>query len=115
MMRAQATTYWAQGIDGVYVNGWTESWPYNASFYEIMRELPHPDIMAPKDKYYYVPTILGRFGTPDPGPGLTLQLPLDLEVNTAATLSFEISDDLPRWDSVGRVHEVLVRFRVGLS
>ena len=112
MMRAEVTNYWSQGIDGVYINGWTHSWPYGASFYEIMRELPHPDIMAPKDKYYYVPTILGRFGTPDPGPGLTVQLPLDLEENVPATVTFEISDDLPRWDKAGRVHEVLLRVRL---
>jgi hypothetical protein len=55
---------------------------------------------------------LGRFGIPDPGPGLVVQLPLDLAVNVPATVRFEISDDLPRWDKVGRVHEVLLRVRV---
>ena len=112
LMRAEATNYWAQGVDGVYVSGWTDRWPLDATFYEIMRELPHPDIMAPKDKYYYVPTVLGRYGLPSAGPGLTVQLPLDLEVNVPATVNFEISDDLPRWDNVGRVHEVLLRVRI---
>ena len=35
-----------------------------------------------------------------------------IAVDKTATVQFTISDDLPRWDRVGRVHEVLLRMRV---
>ena len=38
-----------------------------------------------------------------------MQLPATLEVNNPVPIDFTISDDLPRWDAVGRVHEVLLR------
>ncbi len=108
MIRAAACNYWAQGIDGLYISQWFTNWPYEASFYEKLRELPHPDIMAPKDKFYHIPTVTGRF----PSPELTSQLPADLEVNAPIQLELTISDDLPRWEQVGRVHEVLLRVRI---
>ena len=108
MIRAAACNYWAQGIDGLYISQWFTNWPYDASFYEKLRELPHPDIMAPKDKVYHIPTVAGRFSSPE----LTLQLPADLDVNVPAQLGLTISDDLPRWEQVGRVHEVLLRVRI---
>ena len=108
MIRAAACNYWAQGIDGLYISQWFTNWPYDASFYEKLRELPHPDIMAPKDKFYHIPTVAGRFSSPE----LTSQLPADLEVNIPVRLELTISDDLPRWEQVGRVHEVLLRFQI---
>jgi hypothetical protein len=112
MVRATASNYWAQGIDGLYLAHWFSNWPYQASFYEKLRELPHPDVMAPKDKFYIIPTGTDRYPAPSLEPGLTMQLPVDLEVGKPAQLDLTISDDLPRWDRVGRVHEVLLRFRV---
>jgi hypothetical protein len=112
MIRAIACNYWAQGVDGLYLAHWFSNWPYQASFYEKLRELPHPDVMDPRDKFYHIPTDTGRYSAPDLGPGLTMQLPVDLEVGKPAQLDLTISDDLPRWDRVGRVHEVLLRFRV---
>src|SRR5579872_3679989 len=50
MVRATACNYWAQGVDGLYLPDWFGNWPYQASFYEKLRELPDPEIMAPKDK-----------------------------------------------------------------
>ena len=108
MIRAAACNYWAQGIDGLYISQWFTNWPYDASFYEKLRELPHPDIMAPKDKVYHIPTVAGRFSNPE----LTSQLPADLAVNVPVQLALTISDDLPRWEQVGRVHEVLLRVRI---
>ncbi len=108
MIRAAACNYWAQGINGLYISQWFTNWPYEASFYEKLRELPHPDIMAPKDKFYHIPTVAGRFSSPE----LTSQLPADLEVNAPIQLELTISDDLPRWEQVGRVHEVLLRVRI---
>ena len=67
--------------------------------------------MAPKDKYYRVPT-LGDGPKPESGPGSVMQLPATLEVDTPVPIDFTISDDLPRWDAVGRVHEVLLRIRI---
>ena len=112
MIRAAACNYWAQGVDGLYLAHWFGNWPYPASFYEKLRELPHPEVMAPKDKYYYIPTQTGRYPTPTTEPGMTMQLPVDLEVNDPIQVRFTISDDLPRWHEVGRVHEVLLRVRI---
>ena len=58
MIRALASNYWAQGIDGLYLNQWFAgtNWPYHATFYEQLREVPYPQVMAPKDKLYMVPT-----------------------------------------------------------
>jgi hypothetical protein len=36
----------------------------------------------------------------------TAQLPAELAPGAAAEVAFEISDDLPRWNAVGRVHQV---------
>ena len=112
MLRAAASNYWAQGVDGFYLAYWFGYWPYKAPFYEILREIPHPDIMAPKDKTYYIPTMTGRYPEPRLEPGLTMQMPADLHVNQPVRLELPISDDLPRWDRTGRVHQVLLRFRV---
>ena len=112
MIRAAACNYWAQGIDGLYLNQWHGNWPYPASFYEKLRELPHPDIMAAKDKFYHIPTETGRSPKPESGERLTPQLPATLEADVPVQLTLTISDDLPRWERVGRVHEVLLRLRI---
>jgi hypothetical protein len=46
MIRAQACNFWDQGVDGLYLAQWFHHWPYEADFYERLRELPFPDIMA---------------------------------------------------------------------
>ena len=112
MIRATATNYWAQGIDGLYLAHWFGNWPYQASFYEKLRELPHPEVMAPKDKYYYVPTQTGRYPEPSTEPGIFMQLPVDLILDRPVAVHFFVSDDLVRWDHSGRVHAVLLRLRV---
>ena len=112
IIRAIACNYWAQGVDGLYVAHWFNNWPYQAPFYEKLRELPHPDVMAPRDKFYHIPTETRRYPEPEPGPGLTVALPAELEVNRPVEIELTVSDDLPRWDRVGRVHDVLLRFRI---
>jgi hypothetical protein len=112
MIRAAACNYWAQGVDGLYLAHWFGNWPYRADFYEKLRELPHPDIMAPRDKHYYVPTETGRYPKPVTEPGITMDLPAALEVDRPTRVRFRISDDLPRWRKAGRVHEVLLRLRI---
>ena len=109
MVRAAACNYWEQGIDGLYLAQWFPHWPYQADFYERLREIPHPDIMEAKDKYYYIPTENAR----PHEPWVSTQLPIKMEVNKPVTAAFTISDDLPRWNKVGRVHDVLLR--VGIS
>ena len=109
MVRAAACNYWEQGIDGLYLAQWFPHWPYQADFYERLREIPHPDVMEAKDKYYYIPTENAR----SHDPWAPTQLPLKMEVNRPVTAKFTISDNLPRWDKVGRVHEVLLR--VGIA
>ena len=78
MTRAAACNYWAQGIDGLYLAHWFSYWPYEAPFYEKLRELPHPDVMAPKDKIYHIPTETGRYPRPVTEPGVTTHLPAAL-------------------------------------
>ena len=111
-IRAMACSYWAQGVDGLYLAHWFNNWPYESSFYEKLRELPHPDVMATKDKTYHIPTETGRYPKPTMEPGMAAQLPADLNLNEPVTLRLEITDDLPRWGEVGRVDEVILRIRV---
>ena len=112
MLRAIACNYWAQGVDGLYLAHWFNNWPYQASFYEKLRELPYPDVMGPKGKFYQIPTATNRYPEPALEPGVTMSLPAELEVNKPVEIELAISDDLPRWDRAGRVHEVLLRVRV---
>ena len=112
MVRASTCNYWAQGVDGLYLAHWFNNWPYDSSFYEKLRELPHPDVMASRDKYYYVPTCTGRYPEPPLEPGTTMQLPAKLKVNQPANIGFNISDDLDHWQEVEQVHEVLLRIRI---
>ena len=107
MVRAMACNYWAQGVEGIYLAEWYNMWPYEATFYEKLREVPYPDIMATKDKFYFIAT-----RTEGAAGDARAPLPAKLEVNKPVAIKFTISDDLPRWDSVGRVHEVLLRMRV---
>ncbi|MYC80971.1 MAG: hypothetical protein F4X19_02615 [Acidobacteria bacterium] len=111
VIRAAACNYWDQGVDGIYLNQWFQgaNWPYRAAFYEQLREIPHPDIMAPKDKLYLVPTA-GSYRSPPWEPGMPL--PRQLAQGQRLRLELPVSDDLPFWNRVNRVHEVLLRFRV---
>ena len=112
IVRATACNYWAQGLDGLYLSHWFGNWPYQPSFYEKLRELPHPDVMAPKDKFYFVSTVTGSNPNLAADPTVNLQLPRELQINKPVTVAFSVTDDLPRWQKVGRVHEVLLRLRV---
>ena len=112
MIRAATCNYWAQGVDGLYLAHWFGNWPYPASFYEKLRELPHPDIMAPRDKHYYVPTETGRYPRPVTEPGVDMDLPAALDVDKPTRVRFRTSDDLPHWHKTGRVHDVLLRVRI---
>ena len=109
MIRAEACNYWEQGVDGLYICQWFQHWPFEADFYERLRELPYPDLMANKDKYYYIPSIVGAYHESTAPPAL----PIALQVGAPTDVSLTISDDLPRWDEVGRVHEVLLRIGLG--
>ena len=112
MLRAAANNYWEQGIDGLYLAYWHADWPHGADFYAILRELPHPDVMATKNKVYFVPTANGRFPEPEAGPGVFRQLPAPLTVGESVSVMFEVSDDLPAQDAAGRLDKVLLRVRV---
>ena len=112
MIRAAATNYWAQGVDGLYLAHWFGNWPYGADFYEKLRELLYPEVMAPRDKIYHVPTVTGRYPDLPTELGMEMQLPVNLERGEKAKINIPISDDLKRWGKVDRVHEVLLRIRV---
>ena len=112
MIRAAVTNAWDQGVDGLYLVHWFGYWPYQAEFYEKLREVPDAEIMAPRDKYYYLVTATGRYPEPRVEPGVRRQLPATLAVGQPTAVEMRISDDLPRWEKVGRVHEVMLRIRV---
>ena len=101
-MRAVACNYWAQGVDGLYLSQWFTVWPYDANFYEQLREVGHPDVMGYKDKIYVVPTKVRDRQK-------NMPLPQELTVNKPVTVEMPIEDDLPHWDRIGRVHEVMLR------
>ena len=102
VIRGAACNYWAQGVDGLYLARWHREWPYDDAFYGKLRELPYPDIMEAKDKFYFVPTSEDA-ATP---------LPVRMNLNEPVAVQFTITDDLQRWDGADRVHEVLIRLRV---
>ena len=52
-----------------------------------------------------MPTESPRRSTPEP----SAQLPRTLQVDKPETFTFTISDDLPKWGDMGRVHEVALR------
>ena len=112
VVRAAACNYWAQGVDGIYLMAWYTSWPYDSRFYEKVREVPYPEVMGPKDKYYVLPNKAPR---PGAHPGAVTQLPAELEVDVPVKLRIPVSDDLARWDAAGRVHEVILRVRVAAN
>ena len=112
-IRGAACNYWAQGIDGLYLSQWfIRNWPYDGSFYEKLREVAYPEIMAPRDKTYGVPPKAGEGYELEESPNVPLQLPRDLAVEEPVQVRITVSDDLPRWAAQDRVHEVLLRVRV---
>ena len=115
MMRASACNAWAQGVDGIYLEHWFGCWPYEADFYEKLREIPHPDIMAAKDKIYHIAKATSPSSRSAAAPHKAKALPVELEVEKPLRLAFMISDDLSRWGAMGRVYEVLLRLRLGAS
>jgi hypothetical protein len=112
VIRACACNYWEQGVDGLYLGHWFGNWPYEAEFYEKLRELPHPEVMAAKDKYYYVPTGTGRYPQPVLEPGARCPLPQQIATGETVTAPLVIADDLAHWQARGRVHQVILRLRL---
>ena len=109
MVRAAAANAWAQGVDGLYVNQWFYNWPYDASFYEKLRELPFAEVLAPRDKSYWVPgggPERLEDGAPPP------QLPLPLAAGGHGEVCFEIADDVAGMAAAGRLHSCLLRLRL---
>ena len=112
MVRAGACNFWAQGIDGLYIAHWFDSWPYGAGFYAKLRELPYPQTMAAKDKVYRVPTAGSAPARQAVAPNVDNPLPVELVKGRVAQVGFAVSDDLKKWGKVDRVHEVILRVRV---
>ena len=114
MIRGAACNAWAQGVDGLLLNQWFYNWPYDATFYQKLRELPFPEVMESQDKTYWVPgggpeseRMVLESGWPE------LQLPLRLvEGAEAAEVPLLIADDLQRWAESGQVHSILLRLRI---
>ena len=112
VVRAVASNYYQQGVDGLYLAHWFAYWPYGAEFYEMLRELPHEDIMAPKDKIHIVPTQSMQPVNEKVYGKIEKQLPQSLEVSQTVTVNFRMSDDLNRWNSMKRLHEIILRIRI---
>ena len=112
MVRASACNYWAQGVDGIYVSHWFDDWPHGADFYEKLRELAYPQVMAAKDKVYRIPTEGSAPAKRVVVPDTANSLPLVLQKGRAAEVGFAIADDLKKWAEVGRIHEVVLRVRL---
>jgi len=68
--------------------------------------------MAAKDKFYFVPTVTGRYPELVVERGVQMQLPAELKLDQPVRIDFTITDDLPRWGKTGRVYEVLLRARI---
>ena len=111
MIRAVASNYWAQGIDGLLLSQWFAgtNWPYQASFYEQLREVSYPKLMAPKDKFYLVPTADQSRQTP---PNPKTPLPQILNIDVPVKVQLPITDNLQYWNRQGRIHEILLRIRL---
>ena len=101
-MRAAACNYLAQGVDGLFLTTWHGEWPYEDSFYGKLRELPHPDIMAPRDKLYMLPNTQEG----------TTTLPLTISEGETVSVSLKAQDDVHHWASSDRVYEILLRLRL---
>lgn len=112
VLRAAASNYWAQGIDGIYIAYWHGMWPYGDDYFAKLRELPHPDIMAPKTKFYFVPTAAERIEPETLEPGVVMQLPSSMEVNEPTSVQLRISDDIEKWSAASRIDEIILRVRV---
>ena len=112
MMRAAACNFWEQGIDGLYLAHWFGGWPYDAEFYQKLREIGDREVMATQDKFYRIPTASEAPQTPVIPPQTPNALPACLKQGESVQLEFVTSDDLLRWGGVGRVFEVLLRVRV---
>ena len=112
MVRACVLNAWTQGVDGIHASHWFGCWPYEADFYEKLREIAHPDIMAPRDKIYWIPTAADAPPQPVYPPRTPDPLPIEIEENQTAHVQIRVSDDLPRWGAMERVHEVVLRVRV---
>ncbi len=112
MARAGACNYWAQDVDGIYIAHWFGSWPYAANFYEKLREVAHPEVMATKDKVYRVPTEGNTPAKAAIAPNVADPLPVELAQGQAVQVGFTVSDDLKKWGKAKRVHEVILRVRL---
>ncbi len=112
IIRASACNYWEQGVDGLYLGHWFGNWPFGPEFYEKLRELPHPEVMAPRDKYYFTPTATGRLSGLYDDRGVEFSLPLELTAGQTVSAPLVAADDLARWHADGRVHEVILRCRL---
>ena len=80
MLRAAACNFWDQGVDGLYVSEWFHLWPYEASFYEKLRQsCPTPALWRPRTNTYFLPT-----ATQD-GPAVSRPNPLPRQLDLDPT------------------------------
>ena len=116
MIWAAAANAYAQGADGFGIGDahWTPNgWPWTHDEYQTLRLLGHPDMLATADKLYRVRSeTQGVTKGADWAPGVAPSLPQTLVEGEPVEVRLRISDELEKWDGLGRVESVQLRIRV---
>ena len=113
MTWAAALLAYKKGADGfgLGMDGWVPNgWPWTDDEYRVLRKLGHLELLETADKIYRVRSRASSSrGNAEPlFPLETPLLPLALSVGKPLELPFTIADELPRWQSLGRVKSVRI-------
>ena len=114
MMNAQAANAYAVGAQGVFFHSYYPTgYPYTDSDFENLRFMGHPELLAHKDKHYFVrqgpnteEDSPGDYGSPHP-------LPVELTPGAAGSpQGLYVSDDLGAWHAKGELARCELRIRL---
>ena len=117
MTWAAAANAYSQGAHGFGVAEamWSPNgWPWTSEEYDTLRILGHPEMLAMADKLYRVRSAKKSVPPTDYHwiPGVSPTLPKVLDVDQPVDIDFRISDDVSRWNDLGRVESVKLRVRI---
>ena len=106
--RALAQILREQGYAGIYEGYY--SWPLDAREYQILREVPYPEIIERRNKRYLTQPREGKMG----GPTTTLHrdVPAELKEGETATVTLYIADDIDAARQSGELRkpQLTIRF-----
>ena len=114
MIWAAAANAYAQGADGFGLGDahWTPNgWPWTDNEYQTLRVLGQSDLLAALDKCYHLRSKTGEKDTDAWLPGSEKLLPRVLTPGVPAELRLRVSDDLRKYEAIGRVKKVCLRLR----